>query len=247
MTRGATRFVAAAGAAGALVWACSANEGVVARMADVSDAGPASSIDVAHDPNGCARCMHTLDELCAAGPDACPPNLDSPDFSAWFDRRVIANPYTANVSCEAMPDCPEQVILVMGTGLDTATWISFDATTKKVVATGAAINPRCFSANGCLPNRCAYDWGVERIAMPAGCPAIEYGGGSWCPPRVLANPTQPSPAYRPPRVEAACTGAQLSDFYDTCIGANATATTCRAWETANASCDACAIGTPSGI
>jgi hypothetical protein len=62
-----------------------------------------------------------------------------------------------------------------------------------------------------------------------------------CTPQAVAKPTEPTPAYKPYRKEAACSDAQLQGFYTACVDDNATSATCQSWEDNNPACDACLI------
>lgn len=73
--------------------------------------------------------------------------------------------------------------------------------------------------------------------------AAHAADGGTCSPQTVANPLQPTPAYKPYLRQAVCDSAQLEAFYTSCVADTATSQTCSAWEqnAANNSCNACLI------
>ena len=77
----------------------------------------------------------------------------------------------------------------------------------------------------------------------AGDGAVADGPAGKCSPQAVANPTGPTPAYRPYLRVNACTPLQLQAFYTACVDAAATRKTCTDWQndSANRTCGACVL------
>ena len=84
--------------AAALIWAMAgcggrdASSGLAGRSAgdaaSSTDAPIGADAADASEPAACASCASSLATACGSGADACPPDLGSPEFPGWVQRRI---------------------------------------------------------------------------------------------------------------------------------------------------------------
>jgi hypothetical protein len=134
------------------------------------------------DPDACAPCASTLDQVCAgdAGLE-CPPDLGSPGFFDWAQRQIGFDwggqgRWRAPL-CAALATCQELVRIDFGVGVDCDDEFLFDATTKKLVAVvGGCLISSCSASAACLPNRCVPVGPYPGSTESAACPALPDAG-----------------------------------------------------------------------
>ncbi|HZU83433.1 MAG TPA: hypothetical protein VE987_10975 [Polyangiaceae bacterium] len=146
------------------------------------DAGDAGT-DAADAAGACATCADTLEQACDGGLD-CPPSLGSAAFFRWAARQIGSTsggvgPWRPP-SCIAMADCPEDVTVIFGAGVDCDHEFVFAAATGQLLAVTNTCNGlalgTCAAATGCVPNRCLPIGHGGQTTSPATCPALPDAG-----------------------------------------------------------------------